>query len=100
MTKPTAESFSAPILNINGSSPETMVKDILAALNALNNASAAIAMTAPHPRDWQTAADGDALFAMARDQHRARLYRLGVIHAELEAIGISIQDQADKRARR
>jgi hypothetical protein len=100
MTKPTAESFSAPILNINGSSPETMVKDILAALNALNNASAAIAMTAPHPRDWQTAQDGDALFAMARDQHRARLYRLGVIHAELERIGLSIQEQADKRTKR
>jgi hypothetical protein len=100
MTKPTAESFSAPILNINGSSPETMVKDILAALNALNDAAKAVAETAPHPRDWQTATDGDSLFTMARDQHRARLYRLGVIHAELEAIGLSIQEQADRRAKR
>jgi hypothetical protein len=100
MTKPTAESFSAPILNINGSSPETMIDDICAALHALNEAAYVVAKTAPHPRDWQTAADGDALFAMARDQHRARLYRLGVIHAELEAIGLSIQDQAHARAKR
>jgi hypothetical protein len=89
-----------PQININGSSPKTMVVDILAALDALSVATGAVAQTAPHPRDWQTAQDGDSLFAMARDQHISRLRRLADIHAELTAIGIAIQEQADKRAKR
>jgi hypothetical protein len=88
-----------PVININGSSPKTMVDDILTALKALNAAADAVVQTAPHPRDWQTVKDGDALFRVARDQHHARLYRLGVTHAELEAVGIAIQEQQRERTR-
>jgi hypothetical protein len=85
---------------MNGSSPKTLIADIVKALHALTAAIKAVAETAPHPRDWQTAKDGDALFNVARDQHRARLHRLYEIHDELQEIGLAIQDQADARSAR
>lgn len=88
-----------PVININGSSPETMVKDIMAALKALRLASDAVAKTAPNPRDWQTVKDGDERCRVASDHHRARMRMLQILHEELQAIGIGIQDQQDARRR-
>lgn len=96
---PRPEAFSAPIINLNGSSPAALLGDIIVACRALDEAAKALGKCAPHPRDWQTVKDGDSQFNVARDQHNARLYRLGVIHAELQAIGLSIQAQVDNRRR-
>jgi isochorismate synthase EntC len=93
------QSFNAPIINLNGSSPERLIEDIRKALEALNDATVAVALTAPHGRDWQTATDGEMLYRQARADHERRLHSLNVIHSELEAIGLSIQDQADERRR-
>jgi hypothetical protein len=90
----------APVINLNGSSPKTMIDDILTALNALNDATVAVARTAPHPRDWQTVKDGDSVFAVARRQHEVRLHKLHEIHDELEAIGLAIQEQDQARRTR
>jgi hypothetical protein len=89
-----------PVVNINGSSPETMVEDISAALSALHLAKEAVAKTAPHPRDWQTVKDGDALCRVASAHHRARMRVLDILFEELQAIGIGIQDQQSARRRR
>lgn len=91
--------WSAPIVNLNGSDPETMVVDILRALDNLRLALDAVEQTAPHPRDWQTSKDGEEQFARARDQHLARTQALRDTLAELEAIALSIQAQADERRR-
>jgi hypothetical protein len=76
-----------------------MVGDILAALTPLRAALDAVEQTAPHPRDWQTSIDGAKQFAIARDQHLTRTQALRDTLAELEAIAISIQEQADKGRR-
>lgn len=92
--------WSVPIVNLNGSDPKTMVDDILAALNALRVALDAVEKAAPHPRDWQTSIDGAKQFVLARDQHLVRTQALRDTLAELEAIAISIQEQAAKGRRK
>lgn len=88
----------APIININGSSAERLIEDIVKALTALDDATVAVVRTAPHPRDWQTATEGAARYAIARRQHEVRLHQLLLIHGELEALGLAIQAQANKRS--
>jgi hypothetical protein len=88
-----------PIINLNGSSPKTMVADIRTALDALRLAAGAVAQTAPHPRDWQTVPDGGVRWRLARDHHVGRMRRLADIHEELTALGVAIQEQADARTR-
>jgi hypothetical protein len=90
----------APHINLNGSSAETLIKDIIVARDAMRLAIDLVAQTAPHPRDWQTVKDADALYGHAIAQHRDRLNHLHRINEELEAIGVAIQDQIEARAKR
>jgi hypothetical protein len=90
----------APVINLNGSHPQRLIEDILSALYALDESIKWVAKTAPHPRDWQTAQDGDALFRIARREHDVRLHKLHEVHNELQSIGLAIQEQADARSAR
>lgn len=84
----------APMININGTSADELLAQIINAMVALRKAQQAITDAAPHGRDYQTAPDG-AYFRVATAQHRSRLVRLTEISQEIENIGQQICDQRD-----
>jgi hypothetical protein len=92
------EKLAMPLINLNGTSAESLLADLSEACLAVGAASGAVAKAAPHGRDYQHN-QGD--YQLARRQHEARLVALQAIADELEAIATSVYDQqAERNARR
>lgn len=82
--------LAVPLINLNGSSAESLLADLSEACLAVGAASGALAKITPHGRDYQLN-PGD--YKLAREQHEARQHALQAISDELEAIATSIYDQ-------
>lgn len=80
-----------PVLNLNGTSKHALLELQLEALSALHKARSAMAMAAPHGRDYQTAPEGTWLAAVR--QHRARMELVMKLENEITAIAEAISDQ-------
>ena len=78
-----------PFININGSDPDRMMEDILAARDKLSEAIKAMKEIIPHGRDYPGRTD---LYAKARDQHLDRIRALIKIENEMYEIVEHIYD--------
>jgi len=88
------EKLAMPLINLNGTSAESLLADLSEACLAVGNANGAVAKTAPHGRDYQ---HNQRDYQLARQQHEARLVALQAIADELEAIATSVYDQQTER---
>jgi hypothetical protein len=88
----------APIVNINGTSADELVRQVVDILSALREAKMTIENNGPHGRDFQTAPDGTA-FRLAQSEHRTRLIRLDAMIKEYEDIGNAVIAQKENRRR-
>lgn len=88
--------MQAPVININGTSADELLANVLNARTAVLDAFRAVQTTTPHGRDFQTAKDGDALYRQARAEHNHQLKRLDDIAKELEDLGYQIAGQRDE----
>ena len=86
----------SPIVNMNGTSQEVLLEQVMAAKEAVAIAMKALAEAIPHGRDYQTAPDG--AYTVARGQHKVRYGKLVDVYEELEAIAVDIYEQRRKRA--
>lgn len=77
-----------PIININGTHADDLLKDHLEAKRALEKALSALSAIWPHGRDYQTAQPH--AYQQARCEHADRIRALGKVVAEIEAIAESL----------
>jgi len=94
MDKPTPQ---APVINLNGTSANSLVEEYKTASHALREAINAVQNITVHGRDFQTAADG--LYQKARDEQIARLRKLEEVQAELESLREQVYEQQLARRR-
>lgn len=80
-----------PIVNINGTSKEELLKPIYNAYRAVQEAYEAVCKTAPHGRDYQVSLEGE--YAVARRDFHRRAGELLKIQEELQALYIGIERQ-------
>lgn len=79
-----------PIVTVNGSDPETMIRDRIAAREAIRQVMKALAEIAPNGRDYI----GHPLaLRWDTDTHRKRIAMLDKLYNELEEEALHIQDQ-------
>lgn len=88
----TTSRVTVPAVNINGSSPGTLLEALSNAVIALGNAIDTVAQTAPHERDYQTLPP--EAFLAAQHEHAERIASLHGVKGDLEAIAISIIETA------
>jgi hypothetical protein len=86
----------APQLNLNGSSPDTLLAALKGALSALTKAQSALAECAPHGRDFPIQAE----YPLARAQHEARQEALDVVLKETAAVYWNVHEQQQARVQR
>jgi hypothetical protein len=82
---------ATPVANINGASLESLIDQNYAALRAVTAAIDALAIAAPHGRDFQTLAP--EVFRIAVREHSERVVMLGKIERELMEIVANLADQ-------
>lgn len=87
----------APVINLNGTSAESLTSEYGEAIFALRAAINAVQNITVHGRDFQTAADG--LYQKARDEQIARLRKLEEVQAELESLREQVYEQQLARRR-
>lgn len=85
-----------PSIHLNGSSAERLLEEYLNAAEAIRNAQAALAKTAPNARDYYP--QGAGAFDKADDEHTARLQRMQDTLNEIEALALHVADRRDERA--
>jgi len=81
----------SPIVNMNGTSQEVLLEQVMAAKEAVAIAMKALAEATPHGRDYQTAPAG--AYAVARGQHNARMNKLSDVYEDLETIALDVYKQ-------
>lgn len=81
----------APVLNINGSSYQTLREDYLATIRVIQEAEKKLSAIYPHGRDFQTVDGG--LYQKARNEADARLKKIRDVLNEIENIAKQIVDQ-------
>jgi len=86
----------SPIVNMNGTSQEVLLEQVMAAKEAVAIAMKALAEATPHGRDYQTAPAG--AYKVARAQHSMRMCKMDEVYKELETIAVDIYEQRRKRA--
>jgi len=84
-----------PVVNNNGDSWETLNKDRREALNALDNARAALARMAPHGRNYQTAEPG--AYTAAREAHFDLRALLLDVYNAVKAESVAVYEQRPDR---
>ena len=83
-----------PVVNLNGSSADSLIQGYADALDALRDAIAAMRQITPHGRDYQT--EERTVLIGAQNQHEARLQALDNIYRELQFIAGAIWEQKRK----
>lgn len=81
----------APVVNLNGTSKDSLAKEFMAAYLAVGNAINVLSKVTVHGRDFQTARPGE--YEVARTQHLIRLKALEQVKEELEVICLKINAQ-------
>jgi hypothetical protein len=84
-----------PIINLNGSNPQSLLDSYIEAMNALETAADLMSKIDVHGRDYQLNPPGEYNRAMI--EHQSRLNNLALMHDELEFIGMNISDQITQR---
>jgi glucokinase len=92
-----AHALGVPVVNLNGSSKESLLNDYLAIMRALEAANKAMAEATPHGRDFQTVPNGDWVGQKAREAFHERRALIRAMHAEFEAVAVAISEQNDNR---
>jgi hypothetical protein len=87
--------MQAPTIHLNGSSPDSLIEENLAALRALQAAVEALQAASPNGRDYYVS--GPEAYPQARKEHEARLHRLAETMRELAGIIAAIADQMEAR---
>lgn len=87
-----------PILNLNGSSGESLLDDLDESVSALSTALTALYDAAPNGRDYQTALPG--AYERARHEHERRIAALRDVQAEMVALREHVRDQIDAKKER
>jgi ferritin len=91
--------LATPVVNLNGSSPNELIRQNTQAGEAIHQAITALTHAAPHGRDYQTHQDPEA-FAQAQREHRDRIQALIRVRGELQEIVLDLMEQKDARAAR
>lgn len=91
-TKPTA-----PVLNINGTSAETLLEEYQDAYEAVREAITKVRFITVSGRDFQTAPPGT--YEKVRAEQIARLEKLQSVALDLTALIQDVQDQESARKR-
>jgi len=84
---------TAPIVNINGSSKQSLLKDHYEAYKAIENAINKLSVCSPHGRDYQISPAGD--YGKARQEHYARMKQLDIIKTDIFNICFNINQQGE-----
>ena len=79
-----------PVVNLNGTSRESLLEQRWAAMDAISTALIALSECSPNGRDYQTAAKGE--FEVARNLHSERFAFLDRLINELREEVMFIQD--------
>ncbi len=82
--------LTIPTIHLNGSSKESLVKDLKNAHTAIRNAIDALRETAPHGRDYYL--QGDKAFEKARNEHCERVVKLEAVKKEIIHIYMKVAD--------
>lgn len=77
-----------PVVNLNGTSRESLIEQNVAALSAVRAALSTVCDAAPHGRDFQISPAGD--YVLARKAHFARVEQLLAMTREFEAIAMHL----------
>lgn len=85
-------SIMKPVVNLNGTSAEELIRQNVEFLDALAEAEQAAQRTAPHARDYP----GDTnSFLEATKVHASRVERIAKLREEVMEETLKIQEQAD-----
>lgn len=87
-----------PTIHLNGSSSETLKRDLKTAIDAMYAAQGALTVCAPNARDYYP--QGNFAYEAARREHTARVEKVAMVLLELGAVYEGIFGQEDSRARR
>lgn len=94
----TPEGFQAPLIHLNGTGGETLVREYENARNAVINAVRACRLVTINPRDYYPI-NPDA-YDKARKEFCQQMAKLDEVIAYLEPIMICVQDQQQERESR
>jgi hypothetical protein len=86
-----------PVLNLNGTSSESLTKEYRAASHALRQAIEAVQNITVNGRDFQTV--DDALYQKARSEQTERLQKLQTVLEEIESLHEQVYEQQLARKR-
>jgi hypothetical protein len=84
--------LAIPTVHMNGTSKAELVEQLREAARAIRTAKDALAMSAPHGRDYYTQSDPSAIGKATRE-YAARQLKLAEVYSELEEIAIAVQNQ-------
>lgn len=82
-------SLAVPTVHLGGTSKDELLEQVVTAGQAVQAAAGMVARAYPNARDY---IGRPVAYALARDQHGARLDRLHDIAKEYEALAISISE--------
>jgi hypothetical protein len=91
-----AYALGVPVVNLNGSSKESLLQDYLAIMRALEAANKAMAEATPHGRDFQTVPNGEWVGQKAREAFHERRALIRAMYAEFEAVALAISEQGGR----
>lgn len=91
--------ITAPTLNMNGSTGNSLLWDIGNAIQAINAAYDAMSKCHPHGRDYQTAPDSADAYTRAAEEHRSRLQTLTEVGQQYEELAEKIHAQMKEQTR-
>lgn len=91
-----AQKITFPVVHLNGTSKEELVKQMDDAYDAINNAFETLKKAAPNGRDYYVR-DNEGHLDRAVAEHQDRLRRLASVMNECEAIAMAIEDEETQR---
>jgi hypothetical protein len=79
-----------PVIHLNGSSRDALVRQNMNAVHALDEALALIGQAFPHMRDYYPLANGEIAYQTADKEARSRYLVVRSVRNELEALAYAI----------
>lgn len=86
-----------PTIHLNGTSGQDLLDQVLGVKHAVDTANAMLRKAWPNGRDYYVQGDGAYAEVMAEWEEHSR--KLQSVAADLQAIGLDIIDQIDRRGR-